>query len=53
MPGAGSGLLIIDFLVRPFLKIGMKFPLILLVLLTLLYGYIAYFALRSAYDQHA
>lgn len=51
MPGAGSGILLIDFLVRPFLKIGMKFPLVLLILLSIFYGYIAYFALRSSYGQ--
>lgn len=53
MPGAASGLLLIDYIIRPFLKIGMKFPLVLLVVLSLVYGYIAYFALRSAHDQHA
>lgn len=51
MPGAGSGILLIDFLIRPFLKIGMKFPVVLLILLSLFYGYIAYFALRSSYGQ--
>ncbi len=48
---ASSGILLIDFLIRPFLKIGMKFPVVLLILLTIFYGYIAYFALRSSYDQ--
>ncbi|HEY9786476.1 MAG TPA: hypothetical protein V6D17_13800 [Candidatus Obscuribacterales bacterium] len=51
MPGTATGLLLIDYIVRPFLKIGMKFPIVLLIALTLVYGYIAYFAMRSAYDQ--
>ncbi len=51
MPGVGSGILLIDFILRPFLKIGMKFPLVLLIMLCLFYGYIAYFALRSSYGQ--
>lgn len=53
MPGTATGLLLIDFIIRPFLKIGMKFPVVLLLILMLLYGYIAYFAMRSAHDQVA
>jgi hypothetical protein len=48
---ASSGILLIDMLVRPFFKIGMKFPIVLLIMLSLFYGYIAYFALRSSYGQ--
>jgi len=51
MPGTGTGLLLIDFVLKPFLKIGMKFPIVLLIMLSLFYGYIAYFALRSSYGQ--
>lgn len=51
MPGTGTGLLVIDFILKPFLKIGMKFPVVLLIMLSIFYGYIAYFALRSSYGQ--
>lgn len=49
MPGTGTGLLIIDFIVRPLWKFGMKFPLVGLLFLGLLYGTIAYHALKSAF----
>ena len=51
MFSASSGILLIDFLIRPFFKIGMKFPIVLFIMLVVLYGYIAYFALRSSYGQ--
>jgi hypothetical protein len=54
MPGVGTGFLLIDYIIRPLWKFGMKFPLLGLLFLFLLYGPIAYFALKSAYlsDQY-
>ncbi len=49
MPGTGTGLIIIDMIIRPFLKFGMKFPLVGFTLLFLVYGFIAYQALKSAF----
>ncbi len=46
---ASTGILLFDVVLRPFLKIIMKFPIVGLVLLCLLYGTIAYKALKSAY----
>ena len=54
MPGTAVGLVLIDFIVRPFAKIVEKFPLSMILFLILLYGVIAYFVLKSAYvvDEH-
>lgn len=54
MPGTAVGLIFIDFIVRPFAKIFEKMPILMLGLLLLLYGVIAYFVLRSAFfvDEH-
>jgi hypothetical protein len=49
MPGTGTGLIIIDMIIRPFLKFGMKFPLVGFSVLFLIYGFIAYHALKSAF----
>jgi len=49
MPGTGTGILVIDILVRPFLKFGMKFPIVGMTALILIYGFIAYHALKSAF----
>jgi len=46
---AAIGVFLIDFVVRPFAKIFEKMPILMLVLLLVLYGYIAYLVLRSAY----
>lgn len=46
---ASTGILVFDVVLRPFMKILMKFPIVGLVLLCLLYGTIAYKALKSAY----
>lgn len=46
---ASTGILVLDYIFRPVLKIVMKFPIVGLVLLCLLYGMIAYKALKSAY----
>jgi hypothetical protein len=52
--GAGTGILLIDFIVRPLLKFSFKFYCIGFLLLFLVYGYIAYQALKSSYisDQN-
>lgn len=50
---AATGLIFFDFIARPFFKIGMKFPILLLLLLVLVYAAIAYTALRSAYLAEA
>lgn len=47
MPGTAVGLFLIDFIVRPFAKIFEKMPFIMLGMLLLLYGVIAYMVLRS------
>lgn len=47
--GAGTGIIFLDFIMRPFLRIGMKFPTVGIIILALVYGYVAYLALKSAY----
>ncbi|MBC7998135.1 MAG: hypothetical protein IAF58_09345 [Leptolyngbya sp.] len=47
---ASTGLLVIDYLVRPLLKFGFKFYCIGFLLLFVVYGYIAYQALKSSYQ---
>ena len=47
--GAGTGILFIDLLVRPLLRFGFKFYAIGFTLLFLVYGFIAYKAVKSAY----
>ncbi len=47
--GASTGILLLDIIFRPFLKFGMKFPIIGIVLLMAIYGYIAYLVLKSTY----
>lgn len=49
---AVSGLFIIDWIVRPFGKIFEKMPVLMLGLLLLLYGYIAYIVFRSVRTEH-
>lgn len=49
MPGTAVGLFYIDFVARPFAKIFEKMPLIMFFVMVLLYGYIAYLVLKSAY----
>jgi hypothetical protein len=46
---ASTGILLLDFVCRPFLKFGLKFPMIGFGLLILVYGIIAYGALKSAF----
>lgn len=50
MPGTAVGLFIIDFVARPFAKIFEKMPVIMFIIMLLLYGYIAYIVLKSAYQ---
>jgi hypothetical protein len=47
--GASTGLLVIDFLMRPLLRFGFKYYFVGFILLFLVYGFIAYKALKSAY----
>lgn len=51
--GAGTGIIFLDFILRPFLKIGMKFPIVGIIILSIVYGYIAYLTLKSAYLNEA
>jgi F0F1-type ATP synthase assembly protein I len=55
MPGTGVGLILIDFVARPFAKILEKMPILMIVFLMILYGAIAFMVLRSAYrvDEHS
>ncbi len=48
---ASTGIVLLDLVMRPFLKIGVKFPMIGLFILTLVYGYIAYIVVKSAFAQ--
>ena len=52
--GASTGILLIDFLVRPLLRFSFKFYVVGFIILFLVYGYIAYQALKSSYlsDQN-
>ena len=52
--GAGTGILLIDFIVRPLLRFSFKFYVVGFIILFLVYGYIAYQALKSSYlsDQN-
>lgn len=54
MPAAAANIFFIDFLCRPFAKIFEKMPIVMVLLLFLIYGTIAYILMRSAYlaDQH-
>lgn len=47
--GAGTGIILIDYLARPLLRFGFKFYAIGFTILFLVYGYIAYKAVKSAY----
>lgn len=47
--GVGTGIILIDLLVRPLLRFGFKFYFVGFILLFLVYGYIAYQAMKSAY----
>jgi len=47
--GAATGFIFIDMLVRPILRFGFKFYFVGFFVLFLVYGFIAYKALQSAY----
>jgi hypothetical protein len=47
--GAATGLLLIDMLCRPILRFSFKFYFVGFTLLFIVYGFIAYKALKSAY----
>ncbi len=49
MPSASTGFIWFDLLFRPFFKFAVKFPAIGFLFLLVLYGTVAYFALKSAY----
>jgi hypothetical protein len=49
MPAAATGLLIIDFIFRPFAKILEKWPLVMLLMVILLYVIIGYIVIKSCY----
>lgn len=49
MPGTAVGLVLIDFVFRPFAKIFEKMPFLMLGVLIILYAAIAYVVLKSAF----
>ncbi len=54
MPAAAAGLFVIDFIFRPFAKIYEKWPLVMLLMCLILYGFVAYAVLKSTFlaDSH-
>ncbi len=46
---AATGILFIDLIIRPFLKFGFKFYFVGFIILFLVYGFIAYKSVKSAY----
>lgn len=51
MPGTAVGLVLIDFVFRPFAKIFEKMPIIMLLGLIVLYAAIAYVVFKSAFTE--
>lgn len=49
MPGTALGIFWIDFLCKPAYKYLLHHPVIVLMLVCLIYGYIAYHVLKSTY----
>jgi len=49
MPGTAVGLFVIDFLVRPFAKIGEKMPIVMIGFILVLYALVAYAVVKSVY----
>jgi len=47
--GVSTGIILIDLLIRPLLRFGFKFYYVGFGLLFLVYGFIAYTAVKSAY----
>ncbi len=54
MPGTAVGLFFIDFVLRPFAKIGEKMPIVMLLICLLMYAVVGYVVVKSCYfaDQH-
>jgi hypothetical protein len=50
---AASAFFIVDWVVRPFAKIAEKMPLIMLGILLLVYGYVAFLVFRSVQAEHS
>ncbi|MBN9394764.1 MAG: hypothetical protein J0H83_05935 [Candidatus Melainabacteria bacterium] len=48
---AAAGFFIVDFIFRPFAKIYQKMPSLTFVFITLLYGFIAYLVIKSAFSK--
>lgn len=46
------GLFTVDFIMRPFAKIFEKMPFVTLVIIVLLYGYIAWVVFKSAKPEN-
>jgi hypothetical protein len=55
MMGTGLGIVWVDWLCKPFLKGLLKQPELLVLLICLIYGYIAYKLVKTAYlsDHHS
>jgi hypothetical protein len=52
---AAADIFLVDFVLRPFVKIYQKMPFLMMVILLLIYGVIGYIVWRSAYmnsEQH-
>jgi len=49
--GTSTGNFLIDFLLRPIFRLGFQHPFILVTVLCLIYGFIGYLVLRSAYTE--
>lgn len=47
--GVGTGIILIDFIVRPLLRFSFKFYVVGFILLFLIYGFIAYQVMKTAY----
>lgn len=46
---ASTGILVLDYILKPFLKFALKFPVVGIMCLLLFYGFIAYHVMKSAY----
>ena len=49
MPGTGINIFVIDVLIRPFAKILEKMPFLVIFILFVVYGFVAYTVIKSAY----
>ncbi|HEY9714835.1 MAG TPA: hypothetical protein V6C72_15310 [Chroococcales cyanobacterium] len=46
---ASTGILFLDYILRPFLKLALKFPTVGMLFLFAIYGFIAYITVKSAF----